>query len=102
MFRRRKIGVSDDQSGFEAGAVERSIADGADAARLPGLHQPVPQAERQFRGGEEFIAEIAGKAGARNRYGSVLMAEINQIEDLQVLDAGKIPLSRSMAAEVGP
>ena len=42
MFRRRKIGIGDDQAGLQAGAVERGIADGAYALRLAGFHQPVP------------------------------------------------------------
>jgi hypothetical protein len=42
MFRRRKIGIGDDQPGLEAGTVEHGVADGADAPRLSGLHKPVP------------------------------------------------------------
>ena len=41
-----EVGIGDDQPGLEPGAVERGVADGADAAQFARLEQPVPQRQR--------------------------------------------------------
>jgi hypothetical protein len=66
-----EVVIGDDQPGFEPRAVQRVVADGAQAAMFAGLPKAIPEAERELRFDKKFIAEVAGEAGAGNGYGAV-------------------------------
>ena len=89
MLGRHEVGIGDDQPGLDAGAVERVIADGADAVALACRKQPVPQRQRLLRCDEQLVAEIAGEAGARDGDRAILMRKLGEIEQFQFLDAIK-------------
>ena len=81
-----ELQVRHDESGFQARHVGGLLPKWLDAVIRAHSVQLIPQNQRQFRPHPEFIAEIAGKAGARHHQCVAMERKVPDIEGLRCFD----------------